>query len=105
LGVVSSKKCEKSYRKNRKLKNGISDTQLCAGDHDMDTCEGDSGGPLETKLYFNSKLIPFVVGITSFGFICGKNIPAVYTRVSSYIEWIQSEVNETFDKLSKQVFE
>jgi secreted trypsin-like serine protease len=75
---------------------------MCAGDTVMDTCQGDSGGPLEVKLYAYHKLIPFVVGITSFGSAaCGSEMPSVYTRVSSYVHWIESQVNETFNPLSK----
>jgi secreted trypsin-like serine protease len=67
----------------------------------MDTCEGDSGGPLEIKLYGQSKLIPFLVGLTSFGIGCATDSPGVYTRVSSYIDWIETAVNETFDPISR----
>jgi secreted trypsin-like serine protease len=102
--VVPNEECKQHYPKNWKLKYGLIDTQLCANDPVMDTCRGDSGGPLEIKLYAKFKLIPFVVGITSFGSRCGKNIPGVYTRVSSYIPWIESVVNETFDPLSKFLF-
>jgi secreted trypsin-like serine protease len=105
LSVISNEECNKYYRSNFKLNAGINHLQLCAGDPIMDTCEGDSGGPLEIKLNANSKLIPFVVGITSFGSICNTQTPGVYTRISPYIEWIQEKVNETFDPLSKQVFQ
>lgn len=33
-----------------------------------------------------------VVGITSYGTGCGGTIPAVYTRVSSYLDWIEDIV-------------
>jgi secreted trypsin-like serine protease len=96
--------CSESFPKKRKLKNGLIESQMCAkskGAERMDTCEGDSGGPLEIKLYGQSKLIPFLVGITSFGIGCATNKPGVYTRVSSYIDWIESVVNETFDPISE----
>jgi secreted trypsin-like serine protease len=104
LSSVPNSKCSDFYPKSKKTKFGLKDSQLCAGDPVMDTCQGDSGGPLEIKLYAKSKLIPFVVGITSYGSICGAKIPGVYTRVSSYIPWIESVVNETFDPLSNHVF-
>jgi secreted trypsin-like serine protease len=51
-----------------------------------DSCKGDSGGPLvvrggPTGFYF--------VGIVSFGKGCGtKDFPGVYTRASTYRDWI-----------------
>jgi secreted trypsin-like serine protease len=55
---------------------------------------------LEIKLIGKDELIPFQVGITSFGsgISCGEaKVPAVYTRVSSYIKWIETHVKESFD--------
>ncbi|KAK4872798.1 hypothetical protein RN001_014827 [Aquatica leii] len=45
-------------------------------------CKGDSGGPLVA----NGKQI----GIVSWGRPCAKGIPDVFTRVSSYIDWINA---------------
>lgn len=54
--------------------------------------QGDSGGPLQVVLD-NPYCMYSVVGVTSFGKFCGfKNSPAVYTRVSSYVPWIESVV-------------
>lgn len=51
---------------------------------------GDSGGPI--FLYDNPSGVSTVVGIVSFGVSCGTALPSVYTRVASYIEWIESNV-------------
>lgn len=54
--------------------------------------QGDSGGPLQTKLSLEP-LQYNVIGVTSFGKACGiANVPGVYTRVSNYIDWIESIV-------------
>ncbi|KAK1741499.1 trypsin-like serine protease [Skeletonema marinoi] len=46
------------------------------------TCQGDSGGPIV--------IASQNVGITSWGVGCGqKGYPDYYTRVSSYIDWIE----------------
>lgn len=50
-----------------------------------DVCYGDSGGPLVA----NGKQI----GIVSFGKQCGDQLPAVFTRVSSYVEWINNTIH------------
>ncbi|KAJ0184331.1 hypothetical protein K1T71_000754 [Dendrolimus kikuchii] len=70
---------------------GFTDSQICAGylGGGQDTCQGDSGGPLQVTSSEN-KCIFYVMGVTSLGKSCGdKDTPAIYTRVSSYIEWIE----------------
>ena len=62
---------------------------ICAGiDGSVDTCQGDSGGPLAQEA-FGTRLI----GITSFGNGCAQlGFPGVYTRVSTYVPWIQDNI-------------
>ncbi|XP_026744184.1 serine protease persephone-like [Trichoplusia ni] len=80
----------------RLLPDGIDDSsQMCYGDDGTprDTCEGDSGGPLQiksTSIY----CMYVIIGVTSFGFTtCGEvGYPGVYTRVSNYVPWIESIV-------------
>nr|XP_044986281.1 transmembrane protease serine 11D [Jaculus jaculus] len=64
---------------------------LCAGvpSGAVDACQGDSGGPLVQE---DSRRLWFVVGIVSWGYQCGvPNHPGVYTRVTSYRDWIRQE--------------
>ncbi|RZC41459.1 venom protease-like, partial [Asbolus verrucosus] len=88
--------CRKNYETvaPESLSRGIvDDTQICAGSHteEKDTCQGDSGGPLQIR---DDAL--YIVGITSFGKACGvANSPAVYTRVSYYVPWIEQIVRES----------
>lgn len=87
--------CKNAYLNagKRRLEYGVdNDSQMCAGKGDVDTCLGDSGGPLQisNEKYWTGYT---VIGITSFGKKCGlTNKPSVYTRVSHYIEWIESVV-------------
>ncbi|XP_058177133.1 uncharacterized protein LOC131293070 [Anopheles ziemanni] len=91
LQPVEKSKCDQTYRVgDRGLKEGLQDYQLCAGDAKMDTCPGDSGGPLQVKLLHNAKMTPFIVAVTSFGSFCGQSAPGVYTKVAPYIPWIRS---------------
>ncbi|XP_021693820.1 transmembrane protease serine 9 isoform X2 [Aedes aegypti] len=97
LSPISNDECAKFHNSDiRKLRSGIVDTQVCARDSKMDTCLGDSGGPLQIKLMSNHRSTPYVVGITSFGVFCGTAAPSVYTRVSSYISWLETETGESF---------
>ncbi len=55
----------------------------------VDSCNGDSGGPLAYK-----KSKPedpwYLIGIVSYGTsLCGKGSPGVYTKVTSYLDWIE----------------
>jgi len=47
------------------------------------------GGPIQQS---RSEVGFTVVGIVSFGQYCGVGIPSVYTRISSYIDWIEEVV-------------
>ncbi|XP_048484751.1 trypsin-1-like [Plutella xylostella] len=71
--------------------------QVCSGDPTgaVDTCWGDSGGPLQVEIPLPTTegKIHYVIGITSFGVGCGQpDTPGVYTKVSSYLDWIESVV-------------
>lgn len=62
-------------------------TNICLeGIMGKSSCSGDSGGGLFLEL--NGRKV--VVGVVSFGALvgCTLNYPAVYTRVSSYLDWI-----------------
>lgn len=105
LSVVKKAECDQQYRVgDRGLKQGLQNYHLCAGDIKMDTCPGDSGGPLQIKLLHNAKMTPFVVAVTSFGSVCGKSVPGVYMKVSSYIPWIRSELAKRGEKIEEWSF-
>ncbi|XP_021693939.1 serine protease persephone [Aedes aegypti] len=101
LTTVALSKCNESFAannlltNNRRLPQGIIDTQYCATGRENiitkqvgDTCQGDSGGPLQIVVDGKFQL----VGVTSFGNGCGSNTPSVYTRVAKYIDWIEQIV-------------
>ena len=65
----------------------------CAGGDGHTSCNGDSGGPL--VCYNTIDLSWYQVGIVSFGpSPCDEHIPAVYTRVAGYREWILQTVQD-----------
>lgn len=92
LDIFDSTDCS-FYASNRKLPQGIIDSQICVGSlrGSQDTCQGDSGGPLE--IVTDQKGCTFhLIGVTSLGAACGLGSPSIYTRVSSYIDWIETTV-------------
>ncbi|XP_059610511.1 serine protease snake-like isoform X2 [Phlebotomus argentipes] len=96
LSIYETSTCEKTYLPSRRLAKGLDRTQICAGDPAgfRDTCQGDSGGPLSTMEYVEDidTNMFHILGITSFGQGCGGEIPAIYTRVFSYLDWIEGIV-------------
>lgn len=72
----------------------VNDRMLCAGGlKGKDSCNGDSGGPLITRTVDRRSGVQstaWLTGIVSYGTRrCGEGKPGVYTRVSSYIDWIK----------------
>ncbi|MCJ8728483.1 hypothetical protein PDJAM_G00004970 [Pangasius djambal] len=78
----------------------VTDNMFCAGDTDggVDSCKGDSGGPLIIpSLGFGSLNKPYrLKGIVSWGPPeCGnKDYKGYYTKVENYLDWIR----ETMEK-------
>ncbi|XP_068629807.1 collagenase-like [Battus philenor] len=65
-------------------------TNICtSGAGGRGTCQGDSGGPLVVHS-FGRRIL---VGIVSYGHSsgCSGGFPAVYARVTSYVNWIVSQ--------------
>nr|CAJ90742.1 glucanase inhibitor protein [Phytophthora cinnamomi] len=69
----------------------VDKSSLCAGgDAGKDSCIGDTGDPL-IKENGRGDADDIVIGLSGWGAGCGdKGIPAVYSRVSAGIEWINS---------------
>ncbi|KAL6468287.1 hypothetical protein MHYP_G00239640 [Metynnis hypsauchen] len=73
----------------RHMVNNLTQNVLCAGiiGKVRDACKGDSGGPMMTQ-YHNTW---FLIGLVSWGEGCGHTDKlGIYTKVSNYLEWIDS---------------
>uniref|UniRef100_A0A3Q4HZH3 Peptidase S1 domain-containing protein n=1 Tax=Neolamprologus brichardi TaxID=32507 RepID=A0A3Q4HZH3_NEOBR len=85
--VVGNRQCNCDYGVGT-----ITDNMICAGlpDGGKDSCQGDSGGPMVSKQ--NGRWIQ--AGIVSFRNGCARpNFPGVYTSVSQYQAWINSQIS------------
>ena len=68
----------------------VTPNNICiSGEEGRATCSGDSGGPL---LSVTQQGMYKQIGVTSFGSIvtCESEIPAGFTRVASYLMWIET---------------
>ena len=89
--IVSNEKCGEGWKDKTRIP--ITDDMICSSGHSSDAslstsggCQGDSGGPLSCKVGNTWKLF----GIVSWGHMyCETNFYTVYTRVTSYLHWIQ----------------
>uniref|UniRef100_A0A8C5LLU1 Coagulation factor XI n=1 Tax=Leptobrachium leishanense TaxID=445787 RepID=A0A8C5LLU1_9ANUR len=90
LPILSTEQCQTKYL-SKKIDNDV----VCAGyEHGtIDACKGDSGGPLTCQI----DKTWYLIGITSWGEGCARaGKPGVYTRVSSYIDWIHENSLQNF---------
>jgi len=88
--IVSNERCQQAFLKDPNDVH-ISPNVLCAGEPEggKDACYGDSGGPLIIH-YLNRWIL---AGIVSWGHGCARpDYFGVYTRISSYIEFIDRNV-------------
>jgi MYXO-CTERM domain-containing protein len=73
------------------------DGELAAGGNQIDSCYGDSGGPL----YLLTDIGEFLVGVTSRGFDdatidCGEG--GIYVRADAVLEWIEAQSGQSLPR-------
>lgn len=85
LPTVQLEKCKKAPKSGP----WIYDSNLCAGFDagERDACQGDSGGPFACRMTSGQWVLP---GLVSWGEGCAlKKEPAVMTKVTSFLDWIE----------------
>jgi secreted trypsin-like serine protease len=93
--VIDPAECKAVYEGLQVPAFSIGDTEICATGPSggKDSCFGDSGGPLVVAA--DNKRGYSQVGIVSWGPQCGNPLfPGVYTRVSSFADWIKSNTGQ-----------
>jgi secreted trypsin-like serine protease len=94
IEVIDPKECKAVYESLQVPDFVIGDREICATGPTggKDSCFGDSGGPLIVADKNSAKGYT-QVGIVSWGPQCGNPLfPGVYTRVSSFSDWIAKNV-------------
>ncbi|XP_046383100.1 brachyurin-like [Ischnura elegans] len=84
--IISNEECLKAWPDYV-----VSSTLCTAAEYGVGECNGDAGGPLFTNSTVGTRSL--LVGIVNFhaASSCGKE-PDVYTRVSSYRQWIENHI-------------
>jgi secreted trypsin-like serine protease len=93
IQVIEPTECKAVYQSLQVPAFSIGDTEICATGltGGKDSCFGDSGGPLVVAV--DNERGYAQVGIVSWGPQCGNPLyPGVYTRVSSFSEWIKDNM-------------
>jgi len=91
IPVTSNESCNANYSQSLEYYNPITDNMLCAGfaDGGVDTCVGDSGGPV----IFEEQGVWKVAGIVSWARGCAEpSFFGVNTRVSNYLNFISNHI-------------
>lgn len=89
LQTIDHDVCVKYFDNIPMLQNFVRDNSriVCTMDEKRGgACHGDSGGPL---VYQKT-----LVGVVSWGVPCAKGFPDVFTRVNSYLDWINENMDE-----------
>ena len=99
IPVVSNKLCAvqlSRMRDSKPLGVYVRPTNICAGypKGGKSVCSGDSGGP---AVWLDSGNRAYQLGVVSWGVGCAlPNYPAVYTRVTEYLGWIQANTGKYY---------
>ncbi|KAI8128204.1 Serine protease snake [Lucilia cuprina] len=101
LTTIENAECQEYYNLDDKFENMyIGDDHVCAGEKKQlhESCQSETGGSLIMEL----DKVFYVVGISSYGLGCADLPPSIYTRVSSFIDWIEQivwpEIDVRFDR-------
>jgi transmembrane protease serine 3 len=89
IPIISTTSCQRQYSSAGVGINGTA--MICGGfaAGGKDSCQGDSGGPFVFKGTSGYTL----QGVVSFGVGCARpGLPGVYSRVSTYIDWINNKI-------------
>jgi secreted trypsin-like serine protease len=98
MKIKPTSKCQEDIAdhcsKNKELcQKNVTEHMFCASEVCVDSCKGDSGGPVMKEM--NHKFQ--VIGIVSYGpYPCNKvdNPPGIYIKVTEFLDWIRAKLSQ-----------
>ncbi|CRL07166.1 CLUMA_CG020154, isoform A [Clunio marinus] len=96
LPMVPFHSCQSSLRKTRLgSRFNLHHSFVCAGgEPDIDTCQGDGGSPLVCPVGIASDNRYVQIGAVAWGIGCRDALPAVYTNIALFRDWIDQHVQQ-----------
>ena len=100
VSYMSGRNCSEYCVPPRPSCQTIDSSKICfdSSSNSSSACQGDSGGPL-VCLRNDGK--PIILGITSlvtdYGDYCNTNYPNIYARVTTFLDWIKSKMENCKD--------
>lgn len=92
MKLISASQCKSSISSQKRSSNhqtDISEKQLCAFNPTTRAAFSEEIGNGPLQFFPHNSVTAKIVSIGSYG---GASLPNVYTRVSPYLDWIESEV-------------
>ncbi|XP_058460908.1 venom serine protease-like [Malaya genurostris] len=74
--------------------NTVQDNQICTYTAGKDSCQFDSGGPMLYVDASGGKM--YAIGVINYGITCASKYPSVSARVTSYLNWIETNTGFSF---------
>lgn len=90
--ILEDRVCEEVFLGGPK---NLSSSFVCAGNFrdNVNSCRGDSGGPMACQIKGKRKNTKALYGIVSTGFSCAPGrSPDNLTRVTKYLRWIHDKI-------------
>lgn len=88
--------CQRYYKPSADLPEGIISCQICAQAETLnstDSCIRTPGALYQKSIEENGVLVPYIVGLYSYDKDCHKDNPAIFTRISYFMDFITDNIN------------
>lgn len=96
LLTMQNEDCQKYYNSDNGLSQGILGSQVCAQSKKLnstDSCLRIPASLYQKGIEDNGVIVPYIIGLYSYDRDCHLDNPAVFTRTSSFIDYIERQIN------------
>lgn len=96
LLTMQNEDCQKYYKLDNGLPEGIIASQLCAQSkkvNSTDSCLRIPASLYQKGIEDNDVIVPYIVGLYSYDRNCHLDNPAIFTRISYFMDYIERQIN------------